>query len=598
MKILKIFLVSFFQKIKDHLKFTNNKSVVFFSPEAGIVSFHETLLRLQGIINALNISSYFYFCNSALENCGVHMVQRLFDKSEHEKKKCCNNCLKYSIKNFPWSSKPVFINKKSIKVKIKSKTLNRLKQLCLLNPLRLRAEIVNGPRQYKKTEEFSKVFESVKIIYTKSSNLFKNLKNAQYIHFNNYTLGLAGRLAAFDHKKNSSYISHASLKNNSSENIVIHHGFDALQNRIPGDRWREFCDRPLPTRIIQLLYDDLLIRLLSVGSHTWSPKTERCIYEKDNPTIKFRKNKTTKNISLILLTSSDDEMLFESLIRKTFNLQKPKIQSIFNNQEDWITRTAEIAHSKKILLIIRIHPRTKILGNKCRISRLCQKISKKYSNLKVIYPDHKVSTYDLCLNCDKAIYGWSSMGLELSCLGTPVQTYQRGHALYTPESLGCRIRNISFYFSEMEKVNNNFKLSDLVKAWRINALVNLGNSIHIGDEYYRNTNNKALMKSILLNLNSPLKYYQEELNWNSNSENDERNEIIKRLSGIMYYLTTGKKLIEGAQPIILESKVILGNLIFKKNKMNSYTFNGIKVNKGSNRILSIIASAKGDNYKN
>jgi len=84
---------------------------------------------------------------------------------------------------------------------------------------------------------------------------------------------------------------------------------------------------------------------------------------------------------------------------------------------------AHVEASSDLQLVIRIHPREGRNVHEQRASdnlvHLQQEFSGHYRHVRLIWPEEKISSYDLAEIADVALPGWSNIALELARLGVP-----------------------------------------------------------------------------------------------------------------------------------------------------------------------------------
>ncbi len=99
-------------------------------------------------------------------------------------------------------------------------------------------------------------------------------------------------------------------------------------------------------------------------------------------------------------------------------------QNIFANMTEWLKETIQYFSSRKDLqLLIRVHP-AEIRGTVPSRQKAVDQINKMFprlaSNIIVIPPENKISTYPLMEHCDSVIIYGTKTGVELASIGIPV----------------------------------------------------------------------------------------------------------------------------------------------------------------------------------
>lgn len=430
--------------------------------------------------------------------------------------------MKFAVRNHP--EQVLLLKNKPSKCEVGSDSARKIKNLCLLNTYKKRASAPGGDSVYQKTDEFKIQNQAGLISYIKTKSILEKNPNSIYVHINNYSLNLCGRLAAQELGHRSIGLVHSSLCNTNTSNIIINQKFGFIENQKNHFLWKKFQNIPIPMRMIQLIFEDIRDRLQARGSHRWSPGLATS--PQPIPQSLIADRKTEKPI-LLAFTSSNDERHFQKIIRSTFQEIPISEKSLFSDQIAWLKHLAQWCSKMEIHLWIRIHPRTKIMDRPCEISEAAENLKDRYPIVRVVGRDDPISSYNLMQFADAGVYGWSSMGLEMACLAMPVVSYQSGYAHYPSESVGPTITSLKSYERELLRAASGQASANVIRAWRASALANLGRAIHEQPDYLRNLSNKKIMREIFLKGNSPLKYYSKELNHERLSIAQERQEIKK-----------------------------------------------------------------------
>lgn len=392
------------------------------------------------------------------------------------------------------------------------------------------------------------------------------------------------RLAAQELGHRSIGLVHSSLCNTNFSNIIVNQNFGFLESKINCEIWKKIRNIPIPKRVIQIIFEDLLGRLHAKGSHRWSPGLANSPHPL-HPA--FISDSNSGRPILLAFTSSNDERHFQKIIRDAFQESPIQEKSLFSDQIAWLKHLAQWCSKMEIHLWIRIHPRTKIMDNPCQVSDAADDLQNMHPMVRVVKRNDPISSYNLMQFADAGVYGWSSMGLEMACLAMPVVSYQRGYAHYPPESVGPRITSLQSYERGLLRAASGSATADVIGAWRASALANLGRAIHDQPEYLRTLSNKKIMRAIFQKGDSPLKYYTKELNHKKLSIVQERHEIKKCMETLLSSMLLGRN--ETDKVGHLQS----GNVTNEKsgicNNLNKeLKADGEKPPKGCMRILNFI----------
>jgi len=165
---------------------------------------------------------------------------------------------------------------------------------------------------------------------------------------------------------------------------------------------------------------------------------------------------------LLAMLSSYDE-LFSSQIMGVM----PEYKLMFTSQVEWLEFLLKyLASRPDLFLIIRVHPRElpnqrdSIHSNHAR--RLEEALRDLPANVRINWPQEKISLYDLIPHVDVGLNGWSSTGKELAHLGVPVVLYNK-EILYYPSSLNSLASDPTDYVAKID--------SALATGWSFDRVI-------------------------------------------------------------------------------------------------------------------------------
>ncbi len=143
-----------------------------------------------------------------------------------------------------------------------------------------------------------------------------------------------------------------------------------------------------------------------------------------------------KKILLAAMSSYDEA--YAAYVAGLFPSSKVE-SSVFKDQLEWIQETIKFVASRNdLFLIVRVHPRDfpnkRESGKSDQARLLVHSLNSGGINSVVNWPEEKISIYDLYLQSDVLLTGWSITALEASIVGVPVVTYDRNLPSY-PEDM-------------------------------------------------------------------------------------------------------------------------------------------------------------------
>lgn len=187
------------------------------------------------------------------------------------------------------------------------------------------------------------------------------------------------------------------------------------------ENWPTYRDRSLPPGIAKEILSGGLKRLgFHGGRTTFSP----------NWTHRKQPIQTDLGLSLsrktiVAYPSSSDEFVALSRILAVLGTPFASAPRPFTDQAAWLEALVEwVGKREDLQLVIRWHPRMGVSRNAAtRASEYAffrEKFAVHPPNVVMIWPEDKISSYDLAEVCDVATVSWSTIGLELARLGVPV----------------------------------------------------------------------------------------------------------------------------------------------------------------------------------
>ena len=240
------------------------------------------------------------------------------------------------------------------------------------------------------------------------------------------------------------------------------------------------------------------------GGHIFSKNYNKFLGKK---IFKYLKIDNKKKI-LVAYTSSIDEIRASNINKDVFNLYFKKID-IFNSQLDWLKKTIDYVENKNkdFQLIIKIHPRSS--GNPEEMKNYKKYFEyKNFKNVRIIYPDENISSFNLAEIADLALVSWSNIALELTRLGIPVLSGFQSDANIIPKRYSKTYlfaKNRRDYFQKINKLSNyKPNIRDIIENLRWCGYLYLGNAVNI-KKFYCNYNNvskdkcQKIIKSLLKN---------------------------------------------------------------------------------------------------
>lgn len=160
------------------------------------------------------------------------------------------------------------------------------------------------------------------------------------------------------------------------------------------------------------------------------------------------------------------------LTNVTWDAQLHYPANAFKDMLDWLSRTVEYFASRTDLqLIIRVHPAELTGANPSRepvADFLANRFPDLPTNIHIIPPDSRVSTYPVMAQCDSVIIYGTKTGVELTSMGIPVIV--AGEAWIRNKGITTDPATVEEYFEYLDGLPRGARLdSDTVRRARMYA---------------------------------------------------------------------------------------------------------------------------------
>ena len=246
--------------------------------------------------------------------------------------------------------------------------------------------------------------------------------------------------------------------------------------------WYRWRDLALPQNLVKEISDDSIMRQIGGGAQHYSPaKTKNC--ETLLSDLGFTKEKKL----IVAYTSSLDEYKCGSYRMRGFNIPE-RFQGVpFESHLEWLEALVSyVEASSDLQLVVRIHPREAANQRESKVSEhlhlLQERFGCSWQNCRFIWPQDKVSSYDLAELASLVLTSWSTIGLEMARIGIPVITAYRHYNCPDDEFLWWGGETEEEYFATirtyLEKDNT---LENVIRAYRCYNYITLSNALLLDD---------------------------------------------------------------------------------------------------------------------
>lgn len=277
------------------------------------------------------------------------------------------------------------------------------------------ANVTGQDRQY-----LEGYLDAALVSYYAMKRLLQTYTVGRVLFFNEYSMLMGAVMAAQKAGIPVGRLSHAIHRNIDRTKIIMMSDLLAITNYHGClDRWPQWRVLPLPPETVEKITDNQLSRMGASGFSVYSPKFS-------GTTDALAKELGLKDDKIILVayTSSLDEYYSNIHLMSSVGVDLFQREQPFKDQIEWIDALIRyVEKSPSLQLVVRIHPREGVNTRENIASEhrdmLADKFSEYYKNCKIIWPEEKISSYDLAELADVALTSWTNITSETARLGIP-----------------------------------------------------------------------------------------------------------------------------------------------------------------------------------
>jgi hypothetical protein len=216
--------------------------------------------------------------------------------------------------------------------------------------------------------------------------------------------------------------------------------------------WPKYRGQPIDAPSVVNIADSALYRLVGHGGvSTYSPnwvKSENNLLEE----LGLSRDRKT----IVAYSSSTDELLCIAHYLEILGVPYAHGKKPFPDQVAWLRALVDWVDSRPDLqLVVRQHPRMAPSHRHASVASLFAQMKREFAqtpaNVVMVWPESKVSSYNLAELADVALVAWSNMALELSRFGVPAVAAFPNIAPYPFGSFIAFGDNPDAYFKAVEK---------------------------------------------------------------------------------------------------------------------------------------------------
>ena len=424
------------QKVVVEAGCVMKKSAIIFLPEAGIYPYARTLALCASALKKDGYNIFIVDCNECLPRCVMEAAAHCSEDNSMGARHClCEQCKKsvcdvkreYGYKSVSLLKYISEVEKKAIDCLfgIPKSEWSRIKYdgckvgQIAIHDLMIESKILSI-EDLTETQQllYKKYIMTMCYIISGVNEIIKSIDPEIFITFNPYCQNQA--------------VLHCCKKNNVIYKSItgsIHLGCNYANLQISNNTFIfenrnnvQCFDKSISISYRNVLrnYQDSIYRMFQTGSHIFSSQ------KKDTPEITLKKLSLDPHKKIVVaFTGSYDERLGIDIYLNAWGTPL-KLEEIFKNQIEWLLYLCEIAKEDDSLqYLFRIHPREGRDGGSVHLQMLRETFKVVPRNVRVIWPETPISSYDLLEIMDLCLISTSTMGIECNRVGIPAMSYTR-----------------------------------------------------------------------------------------------------------------------------------------------------------------------------
>lgn len=409
------------------------KKILIFCPEAAIKPHFDAMQVLGKMLENGGAEVRWIHCNGGILRCPAHDMKHVPWTSEQnvERLNTCTNCRWEATRNNLLTKKQAISLDKYIlpaplfesKIQFSGKKIKNFQW----QGIKIGELVTSAARMLLKKEPTNKISSDYKNywlqtcrssiqVYQAMGKLIREWKPNLMIHYDQYPLLISARLAAEHKGIQVRTVAHTLLNGIDRSKVQIFKSTYNSMIRNLVNLWPKYRKHPLCWKQAEVSVDDLLCRMQGGHTHVFSRP-----YGDSVENLKILNTLKQDQKVLLAFTSSEDEVGAEVAIQKTLKITRKKCKTAFVNQLQWLRWLRKFADKTGHLVVVRVHPRE---GGTIRNTRASEnlEILKTYfqessKNFYIIWPEIKISSYDLFHFADVVTYSFSTIGLEAARCG-------------------------------------------------------------------------------------------------------------------------------------------------------------------------------------
>ena len=390
--------------------------------------------------------------------------------------------------------------------------------------------------------------------YLAMQRLTRMIGITRVIYFNQYAILMAAALAARAAGIPTTNLSHATIRAVDRRRLLfMTQSLSIATFRQLLREWPDWRDLALPPHAINEIGDDCIYRMSSNSMLIYSPVRTGAADD-----LFGRLKLDPRRRLLVAFTSSLDEILANKRYLSAMRMEPFPEKQPFRDQIEWLEAlVARVEASPDLQLVIRTHPREGANRRDAvvasHLGMLKEKFSRPFKNVRVIWAEDPVSSYDLMELADVGLSAWSFTALEMARLGVPTVVAFDQHTPFPKGDVVLWAESPEGYFACLEQALQRGPSIDPIQyGFRWSHLRFLGCAVDVGDVVpnsdagvlppYRTPKAAATIEEIVVGGRTALELNRERLFTERSADAvvDEREALKRQLRRCVWFLCTGE----------------------------------------------------------
>jgi hypothetical protein len=340
--------------------------------------------------------------------------------------------------------------------------------LCLAETMRAQRRHAISELEAEDVKLLTALAYSALTVYIAIKKFAARYNLARIAYFGDYAYYIPAQIFAARNRISLVNVSHAYNRDIDRRFISLRPRYAIAHMLEQTDEWERFSDRPLPAHVVSDIAEGALYRLTGFGgastySPNWTPKGGELFNELGlNP----------KARTLVAFPSSHDEFVCLSEQMRILGFSYGSTRQPFKSQEDWLRALVYwVSKRPDLQLVVRLHPRMGVGHRHSTLSSdyhlMKQLFVELPSNVVIVWPESKISSYNIAEFADVALASWSSIALELARFGVPVVASFERLGQFPSGNFIAFADTVEGYFKAVQTaIDRPARLSNITEAFR------------------------------------------------------------------------------------------------------------------------------------